>query len=103
MKEQTWSQDFVALFDMTVGTTKTLTDLSTNVNNRINDVWNNQTAAIAAIETNVTSQLQSFQTNQNKSIVRLENMVRAAESRATRSRDLLQCQINKSVENVCIL
>ncbi|CAC5421382.1 unnamed protein product [Mytilus coruscus] len=50
MKEQARSQDFLALFNMTVGTTKTLTELSTNVNNRLYDVWNNQTEAIVAIK-----------------------------------------------------
>ncbi|CAC5421385.1 unnamed protein product [Mytilus coruscus] len=102
MKEQARSQDFLALFNITVGTTKTLTELSTNVNNRLYDVWNNQTAAIAAIENNLTNQLQSFQTNQNKAIIRLENMVRAAESRANGTHDLLQRQINKSVEKVAM-
>ncbi|CAC5421370.1 unnamed protein product [Mytilus coruscus] len=98
MKEQARSQDFLALFNMTVGTTKTLTEFSSNVTNRLKDVWNNQTAAIAAIENNMTSQLQSFQTNQNNTFMRLEKMMRASESSANGTHDFLQRQINKSVE-----
>ncbi|VDI60587.1 Hypothetical predicted protein [Mytilus galloprovincialis] len=98
MKEQARSQDFLALFNMTVGTTKTLTELSSNVNNRLYEVWQNQTEAIAAIENNMTSHLQSFEINQNKSFLRLENVMHAAENSAIGTHDLLQRQINKSVE-----
>lgn len=98
IKEQARSQDFLALFNMTVSTTKTLTELRTNVNNRLNDIWHNQTTAIVAIENNVSSQLQSFQTDQNKTFMRLENMVQAVERSANGSHDLLQRQINKSSE-----
>lgn len=98
MKEQARSQDFLALFNMTVESTKTLTQLSSNVNNRINNVWLNETAAIAAIENNMTSQLQGFQTNQNKTFMHLENMVLAVERSANGSHDLLQRQINNNGE-----
>ncbi|CAG2190466.1 unnamed protein product [Mytilus edulis] len=69
VNEQARSQDFLALFNMTVDTKKTLAEFSKNVNSQIQQLGYNQTVSLVAIEHNMASELNDFQINQTKALV----------------------------------
>ncbi|XP_071127388.1 chromosome partition protein Smc-like [Mytilus edulis] len=102
VNEQARSQDFLALFNMTVDTKKTLAEFSKNVNSQIQELGYNQSVSLVAIEHNMTSELYAFRIIQNKTLVDIKSMVRDAENRSNGTLASLQNQISQSVEKVAM-
>ncbi|VDI69475.1 Hypothetical predicted protein [Mytilus galloprovincialis] len=102
VNEQARSQDFFALFNMTVDTKKTLAEFSKNVNSQIQQLVYNQNVSLVAIEHHMTSELYDFRIIQNKTLVDIKNMVRAAENHTNGTLASLQNQISQSVEKVAM-
>ncbi|CAG2190467.1 unnamed protein product [Mytilus edulis] len=98
VNEQARSQDFLALFNMTVDTKNNLAEFSKTVNSQIQELGYNQTVSLVAIEHNMTGELYDLRINKNKAFMDIRNMVRAAENRANGTLALLQNQISQSVE-----
>lgn len=98
VNEQARSQDFLALFNMTVDTKQTLAEFSKNVKSQIQQLGYKQNVSLVAIRHNMTNELYDFRIIQNKTLVDIKNMVRAAENHTNGTIASLQNEISQSVE-----
>ncbi|CAC5400069.1 unnamed protein product [Mytilus coruscus] len=98
VNEQARSQDFLALFNMTVDTKQTLVEFSSNVNSKIQELGHNQTGSLVAIGHNMTNELDALRINQSIFFMDIENKMRVAENHTNGTLASLQSQIKQSTE-----
>lgn len=102
MNEQARRQDFLALFNITVDTKKSLANLGTLVSRRINELEQNQTEANTDIKQHFETLFQNIQIRQNHTVVELENAMIKAERSANETYSVMKRQIGANAEEVAM-
>lgn len=87
IKEQARSQDFLALYNMTIDSRKTSTDLETNMNRRFFELMSNQSNAFSA-----------FESSNNMKLSSVEVMIDDMKKHENETLSLLQQQIDVNSE-----
>ncbi|CAC5421368.1 unnamed protein product [Mytilus coruscus] len=94
MKEQARSQVFLALFNITVDTKRSVSELGSLMDSRIHELGQNQTAVISEIWDHV----KSYQIRQNNTLSDIENSIFETRKSANETYRNLQSKINTNTE-----
>ncbi|VDI63477.1 Hypothetical predicted protein [Mytilus galloprovincialis] len=102
MNEQARRQDFLALFNITVDTKKSLANLGTLMSRRINELEHNQTDTNIDMEQHLETLFQRIQISQNNTVMEFENAIREAERSANDTYSMMKRQIDANAEEVAM-
>ncbi|XP_071124103.1 interaptin-like [Mytilus edulis] len=102
MNEQARRQDFLALFNITVDTKRSLANLDTLVSRRINELEQNQTEANTDMKQHFETLFQRIQISQNNTVMEFENAIQEAERSANDTYSMMKRQIDANAEEVAM-